>query len=260
MKKLVWFILFVFIGITVYAGEYQEPMTLYKDNYFVAGGKDDQVKFQVSAKYALLYPSNVGLYAAYTQVSKWDLYKKSSPFYDNNYMPELILLAESKNNIFDKDFGAIDYVQISPIMHLSNGRDEEDSRSMNMYYLECQASTGGHYNIGTNFRFFNYYSKARENRDIAEYKSYYIGDIFFKIKSKTVVSLDKEELHFKFGGYDYSDIKKKRAVGWFAIEVQFRIITSTIQPKLFLAYYKGYNEFLLDYNKKTESFRCGLSF
>lgn len=237
-------------------------MTIYKDNYFISGDdQEDQVKFQVSAKYSIFYPSKIGLYAGYTQISWWKIYEKSSPFYETNYMPELFLNFESGNNVFgDVEIPFIDFIQVSPIFHKSNGRDELDSRSINTYYGQIQFSYGDVYNFGFGLKGFNYYNKSKKNRDIEKYIGYYETDIFFKIKSKTVEFFDKEELHFKFGGYDKSDFDDKEYIGWYCIEVQFRIITSYVQPKLFIQYYNGYGEFLIDYNKKEDSFRIGLVF
>lgn len=242
--------------------KYESPMTIYKDNYFISGDKEeDQVKFQVSAKYSLFYPSKIGIYAGYTQICWWKIYNDSAPFYETNYQPELFLKLESNNNIFgDADFSFVDYIQISPIHHCSNGRDGLDSRSINDYYSQIQLSVGEHYNFGTNIKVFNYYNKSSKNKDIEIYKSYYEADVFFKIKSKNVSFLDKEELHFKFGGYDKSDFDQKDYTGWYCVEAQFRIITSVFQPKLFIQYYNGYGEFLIDYNKKEDSVRVGLVF
>ena len=65
MKKLFLFLFFI-VPIFVYAEKYESPMSLYDGNYFIIGNEESQTKFQVSAKYSLFYPSNIGLYAGYT--------------------------------------------------------------------------------------------------------------------------------------------------------------------------------------------------
>ena len=273
MKKFLSIIFIIFSISFLYAEDkyYESPMSIYKENYFISGdnGVDGgQVKFQISAKYALLYPSNIGLYAGYTQISSWHLYEKSAPFYDSNYSPEVFVRFESKNNFIDNmEIPFVDYIQVSPICHLSNGKSEMDSRSINTYYGQGQFSIGEHYNFGINIKIFNYYNTSSKNKDIEVYKGRYEIDTFFKIKSTSVVFLDKEELHFKFGGYSKNDYdaltdknKLTKTKGWFCVEAQFRIITSIIQPKLFIQYWNGYGEVLLDYNKKDESIRAGLVF
>lgn len=266
MKKLV--LLFILLScVSSYAKEYESPMSMYKDNYFISGDNQDQVKFQVSAKYALLYPTSIGLYVAYSQISSWHLYDKSAPFYDNNYMPEAFLMFESKNNIFDLDMKLLDYIQISPISHMSNGRDGSDSRGINTYYGQAQISYGDKYNFGLNLKVFNYYNKSGKNEDIEDYKGHYEADLFFKLRSKSVSFLDKEEFHIKFGGYDKLDYdaykesgNRDDIKGYVIIEAQFRIITSYIQPKLFIQYFSGWGEYMIDYNKRDTAVRAGLVF
>ncbi len=268
MKKLFISIMIALIVYPVYAEkkEYQSPMSLYNDNYFITGDKDDeQVKFQFSAKYNLLYPFNTGIYFGYTQRSWWKIYDKSSPFVETNYMPEIFLRFESGDNIVnDVKIPLVDYVQISPIFHKSNGQQGDDSRSINTYYGQIQVSYGEQFNIGTNVKIFGYYNKSSKNKDIEKYIGYYEADIFFKIRSKDVLFFDKEELHFKFGGFgtsDYNTYKEdKKVYGWYCVEAQFRFITSRIQPKFFVQYYNGYSEWLINYNEKEESFRIGMVF
>ena len=266
MKKIFMTLILFFLSINLFADStYESPMSLYKENYFIAGNKENQVKFQFSAKYNLVYPSKLGIYAAYSQRSLWYLYNESSPFIETNYMPEVFFRFESKNNFLgDKDLGFIDYIQISPISHCSNGRDGLESRSINTFYAQVQVSIGEHYNFGTNVKIFGYWNKACENPDIEKYLSYYETDLFFKLKSESVKFLDKEELHFKFGGLgtsDYDSYKKdKKIYGWYCIEGRIRIITTRFQPQLFIQYYRGYAQWLVNYNEKEKSLRAGIVF
>ena len=269
MKKIFLVVLFTIFSINVFATDYQKeyesPLTVYKENYFIAGDNDNQVKFQFSLKFNLLYPSSTGIYFAYTQRSLWYLYDKSSPFVETNYMPEVFYRLESKNNLFgDTNLGIIDYIQISPISHMSNGRDGLESRSINTYYGQIQLSAGDVYNFGVNVKVFNYWNIASDNKDIDEYIGYYETDLFFKLKSKNVEFLDKEELHFKFGGFskkDYDDWrdsdKNKKALGWYSVEAQFRILTTVIQPYFFIQWYHGYAQWMVNYTEKEKSLRAG---
>ena len=130
MKKFMYVIailIFFFLAMfAAYGKEYESPMSMYKDNYFIAGGTDDQVKFQVSAKYNIFYPANIGVYVAYSQTSWWKLYDYSSPFYESNYMPEAFWEFTSGDNCFNNyKMPYVDYIRISPIYHRSNGRGDE---------------------------------------------------------------------------------------------------------------------------------------
>jgi outer membrane phospholipase A len=262
MKKLLTIILLLTLAIPVISKEYEYPMSLYKENYFAFGDKDANVKFQISAKYNVFYPSSTGIYFAYTQRSKWALGQEpSSPFKESNYMPEVFYKLESKNNIFGNiDLKLIDYIQLSPIYHCSNGRDGEESRSMNTSYGQIQISVGEKYNFGINAKYFRWYQK----KELEKYLGHYETDIFFKFKSTNIFLLDKEELHFKFGGYEKADYNswdnEKKTYGWYTVEGRFRIFTTIIQPQIFIQYYNGYAQWLINYYEKEKSLRIGLVF
>jgi len=101
MKKIFIFIFCLFCSISfAIAKEYEDPILLYKDNYFIFGDNDDQVKFQISLQYNLIYPSKLGFFAGYTQKSFWKMYNKSAPFYETNYEPEIFYRFTSGNNVF----------------------------------------------------------------------------------------------------------------------------------------------------------------
>jgi len=254
MRKYIIMFIILFVSTVLYAREFETPMSPYQDNYIIAGDNDAQVKFQFSAKYNILYPFNTGLYFGYTQRSYWRIYDESSPFVETNYMPEAFYRFESGNNMF-KDYVIpyIDYIQVSPIAHKSNGRDELDSRSINIYYGQIQASRGDVVNAGVNVKVYGYYNKAKENKDINDYNKNYEADVFLKLRSKTVQYLDKEELHFRFGGNPMDK-------GWFAVEGRIRILSTYVQPKLFIQYREGYDEFMINYNEKQKSIRAGFIF
>lgn len=265
-KKLRFYIasLFILFNLNVYGTEFIDPMSLYKDNYFICGDSLAQVKLQFSAKYNIFWPSQTGLYLGYTQTSKWVCYEKKDTFY-TAYQPEIFYVFESGNNLFNNAvIPFIDYIQVSPFNHISNGTEGSLHRGMNLYYGQIQLSYGEVFNIGINFKGFGYYSYSAKNKDIKDYKGHTETGIFIKLRSKNVYLLDKEEIWFKFGGYrkspDLVDPEKSVRRGWYCIEGRFRILTSYIQPRLFISYYKGYNEILQDYNKDTKSVRVGLVF
>lgn len=256
MRQVLLTILIAMMLQPLYAEQkiYQSPMSLYNDNYFITGDKDkEQVKFQFSAMYNVIYPYEL-LYFGYTQRSWWKIYDKSSPFVETNYMPEIFLRFTSGKNIVNNVvIPFVDYIQVSPIFHKSNGRDEENSRSMNIYYGQLQISAGDVLNVGANVKAYKYYNVSKRNLDINDYNKNYEATIFLKIRSKTVLYFDKEELRVTFAG-------DPRDKGYYQIEGAFRILTSYIQPRLFFQYRKGYDEWMVDYNKKTESYRLGLVF
>ena len=256
MKKVLT-ILIILCSSFTYASEFVSPINLYKDNYFTAGNFDDQVKFQFSAKYNLFYTPNVqapiGLYLGYTQTSWWTCYDGRDTF-SSNYMPETFYQLESENNIFNNiNLGIIDYIQLCPIQHASNGVEGVEHRGINIYYGQIQLSVGEVFNFGTNIKGFGYYTKSGKNKDINDYKKNYEAEVFFKLKSKNNWYVDKYELHAKCTG---NPLNK----GYYVVEGVFQIFTSVIQPKIFISYNKGYGINLLTYNQKETELRAGVIF
>lgn len=115
---------------------------IFRPNYFIAGLPVDRVpdrdncnvKFQVSLKMNLF--RNVGknknwdIFAGYTQISVWNLFAESSPFYDNTYIPGFYVYHPMRNKT-----GEVTNSVLFGFEHRSNGRDGDLSRSIN--YLFC---------------------------------------------------------------------------------------------------------------------------
>lgn len=240
MKKFIILLILLF-SVSVFANDKVESMTKYKDNYFIAG--DEDLKFQISAKYSLIY--NSGLYLAYTELAFWDIYKKSGPFREFNHNPEAFWQYEN--------FYFIDFIKAGFYEHKSNGRDGEFSRGFDRGYGEGQISYGDHYNIGLRGKGWKWYKKSTKNADIDNYLGNFESELFFKIKSTTTEGLEKEKLYVRGGG-------KKDKFGWIECGIVSRIFTSRIQPRLFGQFYYGYAQDLVNYNLKEKQFRGGVIF
>ena len=116
----------------------------YRDNYFVTGiplnkkvtSETADAAFQISIRHRLtksILPFNTFAYLTYTQKSFWNIYAESSPFRDTNYNPGLGLGKYLFHN--NKLAGAV-FLQL---MHESNGRDGDESRSWNYLSLSMHA-------------------------------------------------------------------------------------------------------------------------
>lgn len=91
------------------------------------------VKFQVSFALPLwrnMRGSGIDLLVAYTQLSVWNLYGHSSPFYDNTYIPGIYARKTWKD-----PEGQPKRMLLWGIEHRSNGRDDAYSRSVNYVIL-----------------------------------------------------------------------------------------------------------------------------
>ena len=243
MKKLI-LILLLFIPVKLFALEAIQP---YLPTYIITGdSNEDQVKYQVSFKYGLLHPYKSGIFLSYTQLSKWDIYSRSSPFKENNYSPGIFWEQQNPYKYFD-------FLRISPFTHLSNGLDGQDSRSIDRCFIESQVSYGKTINFGIRekVQWFYNFSMSSHNKDYKRYTGNFETEFFIQIKSKRNY-LSHEKLYFKdeFTNKFY----------WMEIGMSARIITTKIRPHVYIQYYRGYSEFLIDYNKKTEALRIGFIF
>lgn len=223
--------------------------TLYKDNYFVAGtsigskptNTNSDVKFQISIAQRLTkstLPFNTYLYLFYSQKCMWNVFEESMPMRDLNFNPGIGLA----KYLFVKDryIGKVSLI----IEHESNGRDGAESRSWN------KISLAGNILIDPNFMV---HSKVwipiidgSNNKDILDYSGIYQMGM-------TMTSPNK-----RFG-FALTLIKRR---GWnlnynSIWEINYRLFKGENQY-LFLQYYNGYGENLLDYNKFHSRLRLGI--
>jgi len=77
-------------------------------------------------------------FAAYTQLSLWQIYSYSCPFRETNYEPELLLSFDTKFNVL----GSTNRLFIIGLNHQSNGMGPDLSRSWNRIYIEFIAERG----------------------------------------------------------------------------------------------------------------------
>lgn len=124
----------LFWGITAHQNNYFLPIVYssYKGSH-----KDITSEFSISLK-KLIASDIIGLnedyYFAYTQLSWWDIYADSSPFYENNYQPEIYTQ-------IPVDFYNFNYIRFG-FLHDSNGKGELESRSWNRIYSSFELDFG----------------------------------------------------------------------------------------------------------------------
>lgn len=226
------------------------PFGIYKDNYVVtgtsfSGGKvnkdNSDAKFQISLRHRLIkgvLPYHTYLFLTYTQKSFWDIYKKSKPFAENNYNPTLGL----GNHIVSKD--RVVGVALLQFEHESNGRDSIWSRSWNRITLT------GIYVIN---RRFTVEAKVwvpfalEDNPDIVRYAGYmHVAGTYRDLRDR----------------FRFSAVVTKRG-GWnlnanLQLEASLRL-TRRSNQYLFLQYYNGYAESMIDYDRFTSYLRIGFA-
>lgn len=222
---------------------------LYKDNYFIFGPpigqkptkENTNVKFQISIAQKLTrstLPFGTYLYLFYTQKVFWNVLENSLPMTDLNFNPGIGLAKPLfvRNRFIGKAFMLIE--------HESNGKDGEASRSWN------KISFGGSIMIDPNLivhgKLWIPIIDGMNNRDILDYCGIY------------QVGMQVYSNNRRFTG---SVLLTKRR-GWnlnynTTVELAYRMWPRENQY-LFLQYYNGYGEGLLDYNKFHSQLRIGI--
>ena len=227
-----------------------EPM------YFLVGGKDPvSARFQFSFRYRMFddqgvvgehFPVARGLYFGFTQTSLWDLQSDSKPFRDTSFRPSLFyrwLISDPSHGGFVALSGGYE--------HESNGKDDEDSRSIDTLFLKAE----GRYYLDDGVSYFGLepkvwsYLDREDNPDIARYRGY-------------------AELGLRYGrddGLMLTSLLRRGTAGKMRRQFDLswplrRSVFSGVGAFLHLQYVGGYGETLLDYDKDNGGqWRIGIS-
>lgn len=224
--------------------------SLYKDNYFIFGPAIGQkmtrantnVKFQVSVAQKLTkstLPWGTYLYLYYTQKVFWNILENSMPMTDLNFNPGLGIAKP----LFSKGryIGKLTF----QIEHESNGRDSIWSRSWNKVSLGANIIIDN--NLMVHGKVWIPIVDGVNNKDILKYSGIYqVGTSILSNNrrwSGSVVLVKRKTWNI----FDYNTV----------LELAFRL-SRTQNQFLFLQYYNGYGEGLLEYNKFHSQLRVGI--
>lgn len=211
-----------------------------------------EVKFQISTKLKLLddvYNDNWDIWFGYTQTAWWQLYNsaESAPFRDTNYSPEVFASYYSDVDILgftlmETDIGFI---------HQSNGQSEILSRSWNRIYANFQFVKGNYM-----LQIKPWYRLPEEPKDdespnpdgddnpnIERYLGY--GDYRLVYKNDEHIY----SIHLR-NNLKFDDNKGSVELGW-----TFPLYDTA---KLYIQYFNGYGESLLDYNHSSNRLSVGI--
>jgi phospholipase A1 len=220
--------------------------------YFVVGGNGD-ARFQLSFNYRLFSPEGAvvtlapflkGLYFGYTQNSFWDLGEDSKPFRDTSYRPSLFWQGKMEGPKWIPQTWKAGYE------HESNGKDDEDSRSIDTLFFEprWQKEFADGNVLSFNPRIRAYLDKE-ENPDIHQYKGYVTWGLQYG-----------RDDGWKFSG-SYVQGTAGYATG--QLDASYPLGTevfSNIGSFIHFQYFSGYGETLLNYDdRKSDQFRIGIS-
>ena len=225
----------------------QPYFSLFRDNYFTLGtaigskptSANSDVKFQISISQRLTksrLPFDSYLFIQYTQKTFWNVFQESLPMHDLNFNPGIVLGHLIIHH--DKYIGK-GYLMIE---HESNGKDSLDNRSWNK--LTFAAAVMLNKNWEVQFSTWIPVIDGKENRDILKYKGIFQLAGNFRTDNKR---------------FNVGVILTKRKT-WLSFNTQLEL-SYKLNPKenqyLFVQYYNGYGENLLDYNKFTSQLRVG---
>lgn len=229
--------------------EHIPAFTIYKDNYIITGTNfekgrvtkyNSDAKFQISLRHRLfrkLLPYRLYTFLTYTQKSFWDIYRKSAPFTETTYNPTLGL---GRNFIRNRRIEWIGMVQFE---HESNGRDGIYSRSWNYLSLTAIYLPGKRLNLQA--KTWLAMMVAKQNKRLTRYAG--IGHF-----AATYVSANKRfncsALMIKRGGWNLN-------ANW-QVGVAYRLFREDNQF-LYLQFYNGYGESMIDYNHFQRCLRVG---
>ncbi|RYD61316.1 MAG: phospholipase, partial [Sphingomonadales bacterium] len=188
-------------------------------------------------------PSSVADSGSITQRMFWDLGRKSSPFRNVDYIPEIFYLLPER--------AVADGVLLTGqagFQHMSNGRDGDASRSFNTFYVQPMATfVLSGYRISAGPRAWLYTGSLSDNPDIRRYR----GNFGFN------ADIDRDD------GLRLSTTGRISAQsGRAALDAEVSYPLQSLiggAPNLYVfgQGFAGYGENLLDYRKRQTRLRVG---
>ncbi|KUG23077.1 phospholipase a1 precursor [hydrocarbon metagenome] len=234
----------------------------------------NEVKFQLSFKFKIwrdiirseeinkIIERSTGIrgidvWIAYTQQSFWQLYNSafSAPFRDTNYEPELLINFDMQRKIPGLMGTKLQFINIG-FNHQSNGRAEPLSRSWNR--IVANVGLENNFGLGKNDNFSlllkTWYRVPEDavnddNPDLTDYMGY--GELWGTLywRNQRIAVMLRNNLRSENKG---------------AVQLDWSMPLSTIHESLakkislYVQYFNGYGESLLDYNTSINRISAGL--
>jgi phospholipase A1 len=216
----------------------------------------NEAKFQLSFKVkpwcsdieGIKFLKGIDLWFAYTQLSFWQLYNStfSSPFRDTNYEPEMLVNFRTSIDIPGIDDFKLRFVNIG-FNHQSNGRSAPLSRSWNRVVANAGLEKGNFNMLLKTWYIIPEDEQKSDNPDIARFMGY--GELW----------LTYYWHQNRFAAMVRNNLREDNRG---AVQLDWSIPLSLIWDKLdmfsiYLQYFNGYGESLLDYNTSVNRISAG---
>ena len=251
----------------------------YKPNYLIGsfvdgldggieGYQNFETKFQISFKIPLskyekparcfwIDNTQCITFIGYSQISVWQMLNsdRSAPFRDTNFEPELMVA-----QLLNKDIIAgwkLRQLTYGLVNHQSNGKIPPSSRSWNRSYLDFMFGKNNNY---ITFKVWSRWAekpkssptdfKGDDNENIEDYVGN--GELkYLHVDNSINYSLEIRDS-------EYSSNKFNLQLNW---SIPLKDLSSTLDDnnlRLYVQYFNGYGETLIDYNVKRERIGVGV--
>lgn len=224
---------------------FRNAISEYEPIYFIAGKRDGaDARFQLSFKYRLHSPKDPAqpgfwdnFYLGYTQTSLWDLHSDSIPFIDTTYNPSLFWNKDALWQTPDQKW----FVGLNAgVEHRSNGKEGDDSRSLNDFYI--QPAFNYRLDGGSTLSFMpRVKTYIATDRDM--HYSDYLGYVDWKVRWA------------QDNGVAVSGLYRQGSAGRHATQLDvawpLRRTVLNMNGYLYLQVFQGYGETLLGYAEKS---------
>jgi phospholipase A1 len=228
----------------------------YKKNYLLPVTHDFnesedrssfETAFQISIEKPIahnIFGLNESISAAYTQKSFWQTVKHSSPFRETNYEPELFIQFPYK------DTGVLKSYKVA-LNHISNGKNDESSRSWNRVYVEGYFQLLNLFVIPKVWYRIPENGRDDDNPDIEDY--YGNGDLTFlyAYKKHTFELALRNNLEFNNAN------KGSTELNWTFPLPEFLY---NLDSYGFFQIFSGYGNSLIDYDREVHKVGLGIAF
>ncbi|MFP4331811.1 MAG: phospholipase A [Campylobacterales bacterium] len=233
-----------------YKKNYILPVTYSTQN--IPNRQQSEAQFQISFKKNIL-PDVLGsqgdIYLAYTQNSYWQVYDSddSRPFRESNYAPEIYY-----ESPIDREFFGLDFKSYKAgYIHQSNGGNVKNSRSwdrllaeVNFGFREIDFKLTGWYRIPEKKKSYPGDPKGDDNPNITDY----LGSGRFEV----TIPYYKHE----FGIALQNNLNFEQNRGNLTLDYSYPLSTFY----LYLRYFSGYGESLVDYDRAIDRVGIGVLF